>query len=228
MAGFYSGKICAKHPHLDGRRTRSSGECTGCRADAHRRRITAKPPEYFERQKALARERYARLSPEDRAALSKKCKRYTEARRASDPTYAQQLRAQMRASQVRRRQAAPEGKQRRLARARRNDEFGFLRYDRIDWRGSREERPTREQLQSLWKSQNGRCALTGVPLDGVTPHLDHSVPRSRGGTDCIANLQWTHPAANHAKGTMTVAEFREWLLAAADALREKIALETLL
>lgn len=81
--------------------------------------------------------------------------------------------------------------------------------------------------QALAVAQSGRCGLTGMPY-GDRPELDHIVPVSAGGRSTQDNLHWTHPAANRAKGNMTVAEFREWLLAAADALRQKIALEALL
>lgn len=85
---------------------------------------------------------------------------------------------------------------------------------------------TRE-LYALWLRQDGRCALTGVVINGV-PHLDHRVPVAQGGTHTIDNLHWTHPAANMAKLDSTVDEFRAWLLAAADSLRAKMQFEALL
>ncbi len=87
-------------------------------------------------------------------------------------------------------------------------------------------RATRRQLLALWGRQGGRCALTGLPV--AKPQLDHRVPVAAGGPHTIDNLQWVHPMANHAKGSRSVAEFREWLLAAADALRQKMMLEELL
>lgn len=62
----------------------------------------------------------------------------------------------------------------------------------------------------------------------MRPQIDHVVPKSAGGSNTIENLQWVHPAANRAKLNGTDSEFREWLLAAADALRAKMALEELL
>lgn len=91
-------------------------------------------------------------------------------------------------------------------------------------RGQR--RATRQELLALWVSQSGRCALTGLPINGV-PHLDHRVSASLGGGHTIDNLQWVHPMANLAKRDYSVAEFRRWLLAAADALRQKQLVETL-
>lgn len=84
-----------------------------------------------------------------------------------------------------------------------------------------------QALGALWSAQGGRCALTGLLIEGV-PHLDHIVPVAAGGGNGLDNLQWVHPTANMAKNKHSVAEFQDWLLAAADALRAKRLLETLL
>lgn len=81
-------------------------------------------------------------------------------------------------------------------------------------------------MLALWQAQDGRCALTGLAIDGV-PHLDHRVPAALGGAHTISNLQWVHPMANSAKNKFSEQEFRTWLLAAADALRRKMKLEEL-
>lgn len=86
---------------------------------------------------------------------------------------------------------------------------------------------SKRELYALWLCQGGRCALTGIVIDGV-PHLDHRVPVAQGGAHTIDNLHWTHPAANMAKLDSTVDEFRAWLLAAADSLRAKMQFEALL
>lgn len=65
---------------------------------------------------------------------------------------------------------------------------------------------THEELARLWHSQRGRCALTGDRLDR-SAEPDHKIPRTRGGTDAIENLQWTTRAANRAKRDMTDEEF---------------------
>ena len=82
--------------------------------------------------------------------------------------------------------------------------------------------PSASDLRSLWERQNGRCGLTGMPLEGVVPSLDHIIPRVRGGTNAISNLHFVHPRANYAKHHGTVEEFEAWLLEAArnlEALR---------
>lgn len=67
---------------------------------------------------------------------------------------------------------------------------------------------TTKQLAFLWKRQRGRCALTGVRLDR-TAQLDHRLPKARGGSDCIENLQWLSEIANLAKRDLTDEEFVE-------------------
>lgn len=120
-----------------------------------------------------------------------------------------------------------EQKKRRKLRARAESDFAYLAARRL----LRYERPraTRVELEALWARQRGRCGLTGVLIPaGVRPHLDHIVPVALGGSSSVDNLHFTHPTANHAKNSHSVAEFREWLLAAADALRQKMMLEELL
>lgn len=83
------------------------------------------------------------------------------------------------------------------------------------------------ELRALWLSQQKRCALTGMLVEGA-PHLDHILPVSAGGTHEIDNLQWVHPMANWAKNKYPVEKFEDWLLAAADALRARRQLKELI
>lgn len=56
------------------------------------------------------------------------------------------------------------------------------------------------------------CYLTGVPIDLNKPrsyHLDHIVPKSRGGDDSLDNCQIACRDANQAKGDLLVEEFVE-------------------
>jgi hypothetical protein len=87
---------------------------------------------------------------------------------------------------------------------------------------ARGEIATGAEIVALW---TGRCALTGMKITPEYAHLDHRVPRSQGGMHTKENLQWVHPMANYAKNSNTAEEFRRWLLAAADALRERMAYE---
>ena len=69
-----------------------------------------------------------------------------------------------------------------------------------------EGRATTKQIASLWKKQKGLCSLTGAKLDR-TSQLDHILPKSKGGTDYIENLQWLSQKANLAKRDLTDDEF---------------------
>ena len=65
---------------------------------------------------------------------------------------------------------------------------------------------TAEQLFSLWVRQRGNCALSGRKLDR-TAHLDHILPKARGGQNCITNYRWVAPEVNLMKRDMTDMEF---------------------
>jgi len=80
---------------------------------------------------------------------------------------------------------------------------------------------SRAELREMWANASGRCALTGVELQGLTPHLDHIVPIALGGTSDIGNLRFVHPKANQAKHEGTDEEFWSWIDAVI-AEREKL------
>lgn len=60
--------------------------------------------------------------------------------------------------------------------------------------------------------ENPVCYLTGTPIDlnkSRSYHLDHIIPKSRGGDDSLENCQIACRAANQAKGDLLVEEFIE-------------------
>jgi len=63
---------------------------------------------------------------------------------------------------------------------------------------------------SLWKAQEGRCALTGEPIDarhiydGSVTHIDHKDPWSKGGQTTVENAQLVFANANLRKGAQLV------------------------
>lgn len=65
---------------------------------------------------------------------------------------------------------------------------------------------TARQLAALWRTQRGRCGLTGRKLTR-SAQVDHILPKARGGDDSIGNLRWTCEAVNIAKRHMTDDEF---------------------
>ena len=63
-------------------------------------------------------------------------------------------------------------------------------------------------LKEIWNKQEGRCALTGFPLQlGESASIDHIVPSTRGGTNAESNLAWVAWKANQSKTDMTRDEF---------------------
>jgi 5-methylcytosine-specific restriction endonuclease McrA len=63
------------------------------------------------------------------------------------------------------------------------------------------------ELASLWKRQRGKCAMTGRRLNRDNAHLDHIVPKVKGGSSFIENLRWVHKDVNHAKRDLLDADF---------------------
>jgi len=70
---------------------------------------------------------------------------------------------------------------------------------------------TREKRSAVLRDWGWRCYYCAADLrrPGVRATLDHRLPRSRGGSDQRSNLVPARLACNHAKGSLTVAEFRE-------------------
>lgn len=62
---------------------------------------------------------------------------------------------------------------------------------------------TVEWLRAVWARQDGKCALSGRPLDIRTAEVDHILPISRGGTHDLRNLRLVVSEANYAKHGMT-------------------------
>lgn len=77
-------------------------------------------------------------------------------------------------------------------------------------------------LWKLWKTQRGKCALSGRKLDR-TAEIDHRTPKVRGGDDRLENLQWVTKEANRAKRDLTEDEFLSLCRDCAEWIGERIA-----
>lgn len=141
----------------------------------------------------------------------RECERaYARAQYDADP---EKIRKRKRESMARRR-AADIGAARAYGRAyhervkdRRNAAVREMTATRIFWsRANRLKGITPRHLFALWKRQRGLCALTGRKM-GRDAQIDHILPKARGGTDEVANLQWVCAEANLAKRNLTDAEF---------------------
>jgi len=65
-----------------------------------------------------------------------------------------------------------------------------------------------EAMMELFEAQNGQCALSGDKIEiGDNAGIDHIIPKSRGGTSDISNLQWVTRDVNMFKYKMTNEEF---------------------
>ena len=95
-------------------------------------------------------------------------------------------------------------------------------YDRA--RDKRKFDATAWQLMRLWVRQRGRCALTGVKLTAENAHLDHVIPRAKGGISTIENLRWLHAYVNLAiKAEHNDQVYRDFILEAADNIQRMIS-----
>lgn len=56
----------------------------------------------------------------------------------------------------------------------------------------------------LWEAHGGRCGICSRPVALEEMHIDHIVPRSRGGLDVTDNMHPSHPLCNHRKGTQAL------------------------
>jgi len=75
----------------------------------------------------------------------------------------------------------------------------------------------------------GVCAYCGRKLRLDTFHIEHMIPRTRGGRDALVNIVPSCKECNQRKGKRTVPEFRLWIkesgkggIDAANAFREMI------
>lgn len=70
-----------------------------------------------------------------------------------------------------------------------------------------DDKVSRKELMRLVKSQEFRCALSGLEITPESSELDHIIPYSKGGKHEINNVQWLDKSINRMKGTLSNVEF---------------------
>lgn len=73
--------------------------------------------------------------------------------------------------------------------------------------GSSKQKCTASNLEKLLKSQDYKCAYTGVELAPETCEIDHFHPISKGGGHDMSNLRWVLNEVNRMKGTLDFQRF---------------------
>jgi hypothetical protein len=86
-------------------------------------------------------------------------------------------------------------------------QLGFSDIRDVVQQNRTKEKARSSDLINLIKSQDFKCALTGVELTPDTASLDHRLPRKHGGSDAVGNLQWILDDVNRMKGSLTQEEF---------------------
>lgn len=55
---------------------------------------------------------------------------------------------------------------------------------------------------AMYTAYNGKCFYTGRDIDAESMHIDHIIPKSKGGKDCVLNYVPTFPELNLIKSDM--------------------------
>lgn len=128
-------------------------------------------------------------------------RKYMRERYEADPKYKAQKLARDKAT-LARRSEDPEYREHRRAvsKLRRRSRMFYIRAQGL--RGG----VTAVDLARMWKRQRGLCALTGRRLTRDDAHIDHVLPKSRGGTNELSNMRWVCKDANFAKRGLTDSE----------------------
>jgi 5-methylcytosine-specific restriction endonuclease McrA len=72
------------------------------------------------------------------------------------------------------------------------------------YRYSSKGKPTRISLQEIYQRDNGICAGCGFPVDYSQATRDHRIPKSRGGSNKLKNLQLMCRSCNQFKADTLV------------------------
>jgi len=70
---------------------------------------------------------------------------------------------------------------------------------------------TRTRRDKIFDMTKGRCAYCGISLRFDTFHIEHMIPRTRGGRNALVNIVPSCKECNQSKSKRTVPEFRQWI-----------------
>lgn len=74
------------------------------------------------------------------------------------------------------------------------------------------QRITGADLRDLFEKQNHKCAYCGMELTPLILAIDHKVPKARGGSHTLENIQLVCHNCNISKFTLTDEEYRNFIL----------------
>lgn len=65
-----------------------------------------------------------------------------------------------------------------------------------------------EERRAIWERENRRCGYCGLKIGINEVTIDHKIPISRGGPDCLDNMICCCKGCNEYKSDRTIEEFR--------------------
>jgi hypothetical protein len=68
-----------------------------------------------------------------------------------------------------------------------------------------------KEYQEIFNKTGGKCYFCGVELNRLRFDIDHDIPKSKGGSDDIDNLNPSCKPCNLSKGAISIEEYRKQL-----------------
>ena len=78
---------------------------------------------------------------------------------------------------------------------------------------------TKKEREIVYDKFGGNCAYCGIAITMSEMQVDHIMPLSLGGIDCLDNMFPACRSCNHYKSTLTVEKFRSEVAKFPDGLR---------
>jgi 5-methylcytosine-specific restriction endonuclease McrA len=232
----YFGKVCRKHPALNGERQTADAHCPDCRREKnltsyHRhgevRRAHSRNVYHADIEQARARGRanskkrqpqQAVYKREWRAANKERCttvdRAYRESNREHVDTYQRDWYVQHRAQVATRNRLHRQNNKEKIdgrAKAWRQNNKAHWKAMMANRRGRERAaigKFTKDDIQRMWDQQSGICIAPNCNTAlTVSCTIDHIIPLSRSGSNWPTNLQLMCKSCNCSKGTKTMSEW---------------------